>query len=225
MQYDTIFHEHLSYLTAGSIAQLMASVGMKVTDVTLVRMNGGSLLCEVVHEEAAVPRGDQSLIEFENFIGLNSPAGWQGFAGRVRAQREAFLAMLGHLRTQGRRVVAYGAAAKCMTMLNYCGITTDLVAAIGDANPRKQGMLCPGVRIPVVSPDALLEMRPDVIVIGAWNWDEIIRVPRAGGGVLVPLPVPVWRVTRAFLLTVWRFRAAEPGARARAEGARPRIAV
>ena len=91
-------------------------------------------------------------------------------------------------------MVAYGAAAKCMTMLNYCGITPDLVPAIGDANPRKQGMLCPGVRIPVVSPQALLAMDPDVIVIGAWNFkDEIIRTFRERGyrgEFLVPLPMP-----------------------------------
>ncbi len=194
VQYDTIFHEHLSYLTVGSVARLMASVGMKVTDVTFVPMNGGSLLCEVVHEDAPAARGDGSLIDFENFIGLNSPAGWQGFASRVRAQRDAFVAMLGDLKTQGRRVVAYGAAAKCMTMLNYCGITTALVTAIGDANPRKQGLLCPGVRIPVVSPDVLMEMKPDVIVIGAWNFkDEIVKTFRArgyGGEFLVPLPMP-----------------------------------
>jgi len=81
-----------------------------------------------------------------------------------------------------------------MTMLNYCGVTTDLVPAIGDANPRKQGMLCPGVRIPVVSPQALLEMDPEVIVIGAWNFkDEIIRTFRERGyrgEFLVPQPMP-----------------------------------
>lgn len=194
VQYDTIFHEHLSYLTVGSIARLMASVNMKISDVTFVRMNGGSLLCEVVHDDAPIARGDRSLVDFEDIIGLNSPSGWRDFASRVRAQREAFLAMLVRLKAEGRRVVAYGAAAKCMTMLNYCGITTDMVPAIGDANPRKQGMLCPGVRIPVVSPQALLDMDPEVIVIGAWNFkDEIIRTLRERGyrgEFLVPLPMP-----------------------------------
>jgi hypothetical protein len=194
VQYDTIFHEHLSYFTVGSTARLMASVGMKITDVMFVPMNGGSLLCEVVHDDAPIARADQSIVAFENFIGLNSAAGWRDFASRVRAQREAFVTMLGRMRTEGRRVVAYGAAAKCMTMLNYCGITPDLIPAIGDANPRKQGMFCPGVRIPVVSPQALLDMDPDVIVIGAWNFkDEIIRTFHERGyrrEFLVPLPMP-----------------------------------
>jgi hypothetical protein len=81
-----------------------------------------------------------------------------------------------------------------MTMLNYCRVSTDLISAIGDANPRKQGLLCPGVRIPVVSPERLLEGAPDVVVIGAWNFtDEIITSLRGrgyAGRFLVPLPMP-----------------------------------
>jgi hypothetical protein len=167
---------------------------MKITDVSFVRMNGGSLLCEVAHAGAAVARNDQALIDFEELTGLNRPSGWARFAEQVRDQREMFVGLLRELRAAGQRVAAYGAAAKCMTMLNYCRVSTDLIAAIGDANPRKQGMWCPGVRIPVVSPEQLLEWHPDVIVIGAWNFrDEIITSLRGrgyAGRFLVPLPVP-----------------------------------
>jgi SAM-dependent methyltransferase len=194
LQYDTIFHEHLSYLTVGSTARLIASVDMKITDVSFVRMNGGSLLCEVAHADAPVARNDSSLIDFEEITGLNHPSGWMRFADQVGEQRAAFVGMLGELRAAGKRVVAYGAAAKCMTMLNYCRVSTDLISAIGDANPRKQGLLCPGVRIPVVSPERLLEGAPDVVVIGAWNFtDEIITSLRGrgyAGRFLVPLPMP-----------------------------------
>jgi ABC-type Fe3+-hydroxamate transport system substrate-binding protein len=92
-------------------------------------------------------------------------------------------------------VVAYGAAAKFMTMLNYCGLTPELVRAVGDANPRKQGLLCPGVRIPVVSPDELMAMDPDYLLVGAWNFkDEIMQTFRDKHGYeghfIIPLPIP-----------------------------------
>lgn len=194
-QYDTIFHEHLSYLTVGSVANLMARFGMKITEVTFVQMNGGSLLCEIVHQDAPHPRGDQSLIDFETLIELNQPSGWRGFTEAVAAQRSAFVGLLKEFAAAGKTVVGYGAAAKSMTMLNYCGVTRDLLPLMGDANPRKQGLLCPGVRIPVVSPEALMACNPDYIMIGAWNFkDEIMRFFRDKMGYrnrfIVPLPVP-----------------------------------
>ena len=92
-------------------------------------------------------------------------------------------------------MIAYGAAAKCMTMLNYCGVSTDLISMISDANPRKQGLLCPGVRIPVVSPTEVIAQNPDYIMIGAWNFkDEIISYFRNDlryrNEFIVPLPMP-----------------------------------
>jgi ABC-type Fe3+-hydroxamate transport system substrate-binding protein len=102
---------------------------------------------------------------------------------------------LENLASERKRVAGYGAAAKSMTMLNFCGITRELLAAMGDANPRKQGLLCPGVRIPVVSPEALMALNPDYILIGAWNFkDEIIRLFREKMGYrnrfIIPLPAP-----------------------------------
>ncbi len=195
LQYDTIFHEHLSYLTVGSVANVLALFGLKLTDVNFVPMNGGSFLFEVMHEEAATPRGDHALLDLETLIGLNRPEGWADFADGVRKQRSDLRALLERLAAEGKRVVGYGAAAKAMTMLNYCGITKDLLAAMGDANPRKQGLLCPGVRIPVVSPDELLAYEPDYILIGAWNFKaEIMRFFRDQKGYrnrfIIPLPTP-----------------------------------
>lgn len=196
VQYDTIFHEHLSYLTVGSMANLLRRFGLKITDITFVQMNGGSVLCEVVHQDTPLQRGDQSLIDFEEMIVLNRPEGWRQFREAVHAQRAAFIALLKELKAAGKTVVGYGAAAKCMTMLNYCGVTPDLLSAMGDANPRKQGLLCPGVRIPVVSPEALLDRKPDYIMIGAWNLkEEIMGFFRETLGYknnfIVPLPMPV----------------------------------
>ena len=196
VQYDTIFHEHLSYLTVSSMANLLRRFGLKISDITFVQMNGGSVLCEVVHQDTPLGRSDQALIDFEEIIALNSPEGWRQFTVTVHAQRAAFIALLRELKAAGKTVVGYGAAAKCMTMLNYCGVTPDLLSAMGDANPRKQGLLCPGVRIPVVSPEALLDRNPDYIMIGAWNLkEEIMRFFRETLGYknnfIVPLPMPV----------------------------------
>lgn len=195
LQYDTIFHEHLSYLTVGTVAGLMDRFGMKITDLTFVQMNGGSMLCEIVHRDRPEPRGDQSFIDFERLIQLNSPEGWRDFAKSVEEQRRSFKELLESLREEGKRVAGYGAAAKCMTMLNYCNITPDLIPIMGDANPRKQGLLCPGVRIPVVTPEDVMEFNPDYIVIGAWNFkEEIMRYFRDEMGYqnkfIVPLPMP-----------------------------------
>jgi SAM-dependent methyltransferase len=195
VQYDTIFHEHISYPTVGSVASLMRRFGMKIADVSFVQMNGGSMLCEIVHEDSSRPQGCQSMLDFEAIIELNTPAGWRRFAATVEAQRTAFVALLRGLAAERKKVVGYGAAAKFMTMLNYCGVSTDLIAAVGDANPRKQGLLCPGVRIPVVSSADLMAQHPDYVVIGAWNFkDEIVRLFRETLGYrnrfIVPLPMP-----------------------------------
>jgi SAM-dependent methyltransferase len=195
IQYDTVFHEHLSYLTVGSVSNLMARFGMKLTDITFVPMNGGSFLFEIRHEDSLIPRGNQTSIDFEEIIGLNKPSGWKDFEEAVKFQRDALRGLLQKLAAEGKSVVGYGAAAKSMTMLNFCGITRDLLAAMGDANPRKQGLLCPGVRVPVVSPEALMELQPEYILIGAWNFkDEIIRFFREKMGYrkrfIIPLPVP-----------------------------------
>lgn len=179
VQYDTVFHEHSSYFTVQSLATLARRFGMKLTDITFVDMNGGSLLCELRHEEAPARRADQAFLDFEALIRLNTPQGWMGFAPAVAAQRASFVGLLTRLRSEGKSVAAYGAAAKFMTMLNYCGVTTELLPVIGDANPRKQGLLCPGVRIPVISPEELMRRNPDYVVIGSWNLkEEIVRLFR-----------------------------------------------
>lgn len=195
LQYDTIFHEHVSYLTIYSLGKLLERFGMKITDVTFSPMNGGSMLCEIMHAEHPTPRGDHGFVEFEQLIDLNRPEGWQRFAHAVQSQRAAFTRLLQDCAAKGETVVGYGAAAKCMTMLNYCRVGTDLISVMGDSNPRKQGLLCPGVRIPVVSPEALMGQNPDYVMIGAWNFkEEIMRFFREKLAYkhrfIIPLPEP-----------------------------------
>ncbi len=196
LQYDTIFHEHVSYPTVTSTTNLLSQFGLKIVDVTFVDMNGGSMLLEVSHQSDSAPEAGNEIKEFESLIHLNEPLGWADFRVGVQNQRNALVELLKNLRSNGKRVCGYGAAAKCMTMLNYCGIDNHLILAFADANPKKQGMLCPGVRIPVISPSQHLEINPDYILIGAWNLkDEIIYQLREygdySGKFIIPIPTPM----------------------------------
>jgi len=194
LQYDTVFHEHVCYLTIGTLTTLLARHGLRIVDLSFVKMNGGSFLAEVAHQDAGGLDGAHGILDLEEILELNRARGWEGFAAQVDDQRRGLVRLLTELRASGATVVAYGAAAKFMTMLNYCGITPALVEACGDANPRKEGLLCPGVRIPVESPAALMTHQPDYVLIGAWNFrDEIVRFFREKlgyrGRFIVPLPV------------------------------------
>jgi SAM-dependent methyltransferase len=195
IQYDTIFHEHPSYLTIGSIHNLFKKFKLKITDIQYVNMNGGSIICEIKHDTNVVSANDEISLAFEQFIGLNEPVSWEGFSQNVQRQKSLLIEMLNNLKNEGKTVVAYGAAAKFMTMLNYCGVEKNLVKAVGDANPRKHGLFCPGVRIPVVSPRELMDMKPDYVLIGAWNFrKEIIGFLKHefkyDKSFIVPLPIP-----------------------------------
>ncbi|MFT4712023.1 MAG: SAM-dependent methyltransferase [Candidatus Azotimanducaceae bacterium] len=195
VQYDQIFHEHASYPTVQSLSNLISQFGLKITEVTFVDMNGGSMLVEISNESEQVPPGGLEIMEFENFIQLNDPTGWREFSNSVIRQKQELVALLRKLKSEGKTVAGYGAAAKSMVMLNYCGIDLSLVNIFADANPSKQGLSCPGVRIPVVSPDEMLATNPDYILIGAWNLKkEIIQYLREekgfSGKFIIPLPLP-----------------------------------
>ena len=195
VQYDQVFHEHVSYPTIQSVSNLLAEFGMKIVDIDFVNMNGGSMLIDAARLADPAPEAGHEMRAFEKFIRLNEAAGWDEFRDTVLRQRTALVDLLKTLKNEGKSVGGYGAAAKSMTMLNFCGIDTELVEVFADANPKKQGLMCPGVRIPVVSPNELLERKPDYILIGAWNLKtEIIRQLREekgfAGKFIIPLPLP-----------------------------------
>jgi SAM-dependent methyltransferase len=195
LQYDTIFHEHVSYFTITTLAEALRRFGLSLEETTFVPMNGGSFLGHARRtDRAAVSRDLNGLFELERVFELNEPRGWGWYAAAVGLQREQLRALLTGLADAGKTVAGYGAAAKAMTMFNYCGLTPALVSVIADGNTRKQGMLCPGVRIPVVSPDQMLGLRPDYVLVAAWNFTEEITGQLRGrhyaGQFVVPLPVP-----------------------------------
>lgn len=193
LQYDTIFHEHVCYWTITSLQTALRRFDLEMTRASFVPMNGGSFVVTVKHRRDATPSNIDAILALENVSRINEAGGWTMFSARVEAQRQALRSLLHSL--TGSTVVAYGAAAKFMTILNYCGITSEMVRLVADVNPRKQGLLCPGVRIPVVSPQRLLEENPDYVLIGAWNLqEEIINYCRSTLGYrhrfIVPVPVP-----------------------------------
>ncbi|SFG44762.1 class I SAM-dependent methyltransferase [Methylobacterium gossipiicola] len=187
-QFDTIYHEHFSYLSLGVVSGILEQHGLRVFDVEELPTHGGSLRVFFCHAGAAHPTSPavERVRAAEGAGGLFEAQGYAAFAEDVVAIKCATLAFLADLRLKGARVCAYGAAAKGNTFLNYCGIGPELVAAVADRSPHKQGTLLPGSRIPVVSPQALLELRPDYVLILPWNLkDEIageMAAIRAWGG-------------------------------------------
>jgi hypothetical protein len=191
LQYDTIFHEHVSYFTLATLTAALRTIGLEIIDLDVVGLNGGSFLCTATRGGVSATHG---MLALEDELRLNEPGGWWDYQARVERQRGELVAMIDGISGGGGRLVGYGAAAKTMTMLNYCGIGPDRVSLFADANPRKQGLHCPGVRIPVASWDTVAASSPTHVLVGPWNLQaEIVASLRArgfDGDFVVPLPVP-----------------------------------
>lgn len=193
--FDTIYHEHYSYLSLLAVERLFARHGLTVFDVEELPTHGGSLRIFAGHSETT-PSASKQLEAFrtrEAEAGLDGLEVYGQFAAKVRHAKRALLSLLIGLKEQGARIVAYGAAAKGNTLLNYCGIRGDFIDYAVDASPHKQGLLLPGTAIPVHAPDRIFETKPDYVLILPWNLkDEIMAQSDAirawGGKFIVPLP-------------------------------------
>jgi hypothetical protein len=197
-QFDTVYHEHYLYLSLLSLEPILARHGLRLFDVEELATHGGSLRVYGTHageqSHADTPRVD-AVRRAEAEAGLATLDGYRRFAERVRELKHALLTLLIELRRAGKHVVAYGAAGKGNTLLNYCGIGPDLVEYVVDRNPYKQGRLLPGSRIPIHPPARLRETRPDYVLLLPWNLrDEILLehayVSEWGGRFIVPIPRP-----------------------------------
>lgn len=188
VQFDTIYHEHYSYLSLAFIDRLFAAHGLAVWDIDELPTHGGSL--RILGRHAADPRGTTPAVErvrsAEREAGLLETATYRGFTPRVLKVKRDTLRFLLDAQADGKTVAAYGAAAKGNTLLNYCGIRGDLVEFVADLSPHKQGRLLPGSRIPVVPPERIAERKPDYMLILPWNLREEIAEQlgfiRAWGG-------------------------------------------
>lgn len=171
VQFDTIYHEHFTYLSLLAVKNIFEQHGLVVFDATEQPTHGGSLRVFACHAGSAhvvTPRVGH-VLQKERDFGLDRAEGYCGFEKRVKAVRAGLLDFLETARAHGEKVVAYGAAAKGNTLLNYCGVGTDHIAFVVDRNPAKQGTLLPGSHIPVRAPEDLADFRPDYVLILPWN--------------------------------------------------------
>jgi SAM-dependent methyltransferase len=177
VQFDTIYHEHFSYLSLLAVEKVLRANGMRPFDVELLPTHGGSLrlFCARDESDHVETPALADLRAREQAAGLDRLETYGGFTARVEAVRKDFLAFLAKAKAQGKTVAAYGAAAKGNTFLNYCGVTADDIVAAFDANPHKQDRFLPGSHVPIHAPAKVAEIRPDYLVILPWNLkDEIM---------------------------------------------------
>jgi SAM-dependent methyltransferase len=198
-QYDTIYHEHFSYLSLLTACRALATAGLRVVDVEELSTHGGSLRVHARPAEAAGEPAERvkAVLEDEEAVGLHNVAGHKGFAGEVLRIKSDLLTFLIGAAAEGKTVAGYGAPGKGNTLLNHCGIRSDLLQYTVDRSPVKQGKFLPGTHIPIYAPDRLAETRPDYILVLPWNLREEISEQlsyvRSWGGRLV-FPIPALEV-------------------------------
>lgn len=175
-QFDTVYHEHFSYFSFHVACRLFAAHGLRVRDVERLPTHGGSLRIWASREASGQPTSPAvaAMLAAEAEAGMNDLAYYRGFQAVAETVKNDFLAFLLDAWRDGRRVAAYGAAAKGNTLLNFAGVRGDLVEFVADASPHKQGRYLPGSRIPVVDEAHLRQARPDFVVILPWNLGEEI---------------------------------------------------
>lgn len=195
-QFDTIYHEHFSYLSFLVAERIFAAHGLTVFDVDELPTHGGSLRIYTRHAANGSLPVTGAVVELrqrERAAGMERVETYRSFAEQVRATKRSLLKFLIGAKEQGKRVVGYGAPAKGTTLLNYCGVRSDLLEFTVDRSPHKQGRFLPGVHIPIRPPEAIAQARPDYVLILPWNLkDEIVAqmagISAWGGRFVVPIP-------------------------------------
>lgn len=195
LEFDTIYHEHLFYYSLTATHALFARNGLEVVDVERIPIHGGSL--RVFAARSGTPStAVRDLLGEERGLGMTDASYFQGFAERVTRLGEKLRGTLSELKAQGKSVAAYGAAAKGAVLLNSFGIGAETIDFVADRSPHKQGRFMPGVQIPIVGPEALVERMPDAVLLLTWNFaDEILdqqaEYRQRGGRFIIPVPEPV----------------------------------
>jgi hypothetical protein len=197
-QFDTIYHEHFSYLSFHTVKQIFEAHGLAMFDVEEIPTHGGSLRIYAKHKEdnsKAISESVRALLEKEKAAGLLSMEYYTSFQDKAFAVKLAFVEFLVNAKKDGKKVAGYGAAAKGNTLLNYCGVKSDLIDYVVDANPNKRNKFLPGSHIPVLDEAHLKNNKPDYIIIFPWNIkDEVMKqlsyVKEWKGQFLIPIPKP-----------------------------------
>lgn len=195
-QFDTIYHEHFSYLSFTTVCRVFAAHGLQMFDVDEVPTHGGSL--RIYAQRAASPAHPvlpsvSALLKQEEAEGFTRLDSYLRFDARVAEVKRDVLSFLIDARRAGKTVVGYGAAAKGNTLLNYCGIRGDFLEYVADRSPHKQGKYLPGTHLPIVHPDRIRETRPDYVLILPWNiraevMEQMSFIREWGGRFVVPIP-------------------------------------
>jgi SAM-dependent methyltransferase len=194
-QFDTIYHEHFSYLSLHTVRRILLRVGLRVWDVDELSTHGGSLRVYGCHDNDPRPMSERvaAILANETNRGMQDYEVYRGFQLRADRVKDDLVSFLVERKRQGARVGAYGAAAKGNTLLNYGGVKPDLLSYVCDAAPSKQGKFMPGSRIPILPPAALRERKPDYVIILPWNIaEEVISdhgyIREWGGRFVVAVP-------------------------------------
>jgi len=195
-QFDTIYHEHFSYLSFTTVVKIFAAHGLTIFDVEQLPTHGGSLRIYARQaDDMSKPVGARvgELLELERAKGYARLETYMCFEQRVRETKRALLEFLVDAKKRGKKIVGYGAPGKGNTLLNYCGIRTDFIDFTVDRNPYKQAKFTPGTHIPILAPERLMEARPDYVLILPWNLKaEIMQLLAGirswGGKFVVPIP-------------------------------------
>ena len=195
-EFDTIYHEHFSYLSFTTVETVFAAHGLTLFDVEELPTHGGSLRIYARHAEDSsrdVSQRVRDLKSREETAGLTRLETYLSFTNKVEETKHALLDFLIRVKREGKSVAAYGAPAKGVTLLNYCGVRSDLINYAVDLSPHKQGLYMPGVHIPIFHPEKIKETKPDYVLILPWNIKhEIMRqmedIREWGGRFVVPIP-------------------------------------
>jgi hypothetical protein len=196
LEFDTIYHEHVFYFSVSSLVRVFGDHGLVVADVERIPIHGGSLRVFVTRAGVTLPSpAVTGLLEDETRLGVTGIDYFSEFAARVEALGADLRDLLAGMKEHGRSIAGYGAAAKGAILLNAFGIGADTLDFVADRSPHKQGRYMPGVRIPVVPAERLLESMPDACLLLAWNFaDEILAQQSEyrgrGGTFILPVPKP-----------------------------------
>lgn len=197
VEYDTIYHEHLSYFAVRPLVHLFSLFGMQIHDVKRFGVHGGSIRVFASRKRTTEnPVSVSQLIKLELEMKLDQFETYSGFSAKVESSKEQLVSLVHRLKDEGNSLAGYGAPAKGNILLNYCGIGPETLDYIVDSTPSKQGLYSPGVRIPVVSPKRFVSDPPNYALMLAWNYkNEILEketnYQMKGGRFIIPVPIPV----------------------------------